>query len=322
MFQIITSLLIIGAVFFIYVLDGDKSKIPFLNKKSPIKNDNKGTGKEGVNHSKLKSSQKRLPFKSIKSSGAPTDKSLIIRNDTTYIGIIEVYGVNYNLLSVSEKLLLEEAFQMVLNGIDYPIQLFIQSRKMDIDNYNNIYEERIEELRELEKKEVAKLNFLNNQDIRNEIEIKDTERNIKRITNQIEYGVNVIKFINNIAYNSDILDKKYYMCVSYNYDRGLFSHEQTEHEIFVTAFNTISNRLNSLLTGLGRGGIEGKVLNGLELAELIYTAFNKHDASEYKIATAINTGFANYVITSRPVEHKMYEHEEFKLIELAKKIAN
>ncbi|MCQ4924840.1 hypothetical protein NE686_17190 [Tissierella carlieri] len=321
MIEIIISLVLIGAIIFLFGLDGDKSKIPFLNKKLINQKESSSKVIDKISNNKdLKLTQKRLPFESIKSSGSVTDKALIIKDDTTYIGVVEIYGVNYNLLSVYEKLQLEEAFQRVLNGIDYPIQLFIQSKKMDIDNYNHIYEERLDELRELQKREVNKLNFLKGQDS-NDNEINDVERNIKRLENQIQYGMNVIQFINNIAYNSDILDKKYYIATPYNYDKGLFSHEQTEEEKFQTAYNTLSNRLDSILSGLSIGKIEGKVLNGEELAELLYSSFNKHDSSDYKVANAMKSGFSNYVVTSRPVEHKLYEYEENKLIELARDAA-
>lgn len=314
--QIIISGLVILAMIFIFVLDGDKNKVPLIGRKG------KGAkNKDAINKSNksYKSTQLNLPFKEIKSFGNADDKALIINNNSSYVGVIEVYGVNYNLLSVDEKLLLEEVFQMVLNGIDYPIQIYIQSKRMDIDNYNHIYEERIKDLEGLLKNENNKLSFLNNQPDKEE-EIKETMRNIKRLSSQINYGEDVIEFIKQIAYNSDILDKKYYIATTYYYDSSMFNQKQTDDEMFRTAFNTINNRLESVLSGLSRAGLQGKFLNGVELAELIYTSFNKEDYSSYKLKDAMRSGFSNYVITSEPVELKILENEEEKLRKLKEEL--
>lgn len=316
--EIIISTLIILAIIFVFALDGDKNKIPFLSKN--VKKNNKVNSSiiKKTNKS-FKSTQDKLPFKKIKSSGGVEDKALIIKDDTSYIGVIEVYGVNYNLLSTSEKLLLEEVFQIVLNGIDYPIQIHVQSKTMDIDNYNHIYYERMKELTELLNNENTRLSFLRNQ-LNNNQEILETERNIRRLTSQINYGESVIEFINEISYNSDILDKKFYISTPYYYDSSMFNQEQTEDEIFQTAFNTINNRLSSILNGLSRGGLQGKILNGLEVADLLYTSFNKEDYSSYKLNKAVASGFSSYVTTSRPIELKILENEELKLEELKREL--
>ena len=318
--QLIISGIIILAMIFVFVLDGDKSKIPFLNKGDKKNKENKNKkGNEKQTNKSFKSTQNKLPFKEIRSSGGLADKGLIIKEDASYIGVIEVYGINYNLLSVSEKLLLEEVFQMVLNGLDYPIQIHIQSKKMDIDNYTYIYEERMKELKDLLKNEESKLSFLHNNDNKEE-EIKDVMRNLSRITSQITYGESVIEFIKEIAYNSDILDKKYYISTPYFYNKNNFNQEQTEDEKFQTAFNTISNRLNSILSGFSRGGLEGKMLNGLELAELLYTSYNKDYYSSYKLKNAIKSDFTSFVTTSRPIEYKILDNEKMKLQNLEKEL--
>ena len=36
---------------------------------------------------------------------------------------------------------------MLLNGIDYPIQIFVQSRKIDIENYKKMYEDMLAEIK-------------------------------------------------------------------------------------------------------------------------------------------------------------------------------
>lgn len=313
MLQLLFTLGIGGFIIFFFVLDGDKNKVPYLNKTTDAKKSSSSNKKGNSNIKNVKFTQKYLPFKDIKTIGSINDKALIIKNNNQYVGVLEVFGINYNLLSIDERLVLEEIFQMMLNGLDYPIQIFIQSRSMDIENYEKIYTDRLEEINQELKKEESKLNFsLNKGDIEETSIIK---RNMERVKRQIAYGENVLEFIKAISYNADILDKKYFIATSYYYDRSLFNQEQTEEEKFETAFNTINNRLESILQSLKGANLEGKFLNGIEVAELLYTSFNKDDSDKYRIGNAFESDFSNLIVTSKPVELKMFENEKQKLEE-------
>lgn len=321
MVELIFTLVILGALGFMFLLDGNKNKIPFISKVN--KKNNKNPGKQTSNTSNkdnnktVKQTQDNLPFDKIESIGGPEDKSLIVKGDNTYIGVIEIKGVNYNLLSIEEKFLLEEVFQRILNGLDYPIQIYIQSRKVNVDGYNRMYKERIDELIESLKNEEHKYRLMKEKYGETNEVIAILDR-VRMLNNQIQYGNQVIEFINSIANNSDILDKKYFIITQYYYDESKFNLEQTEEEKFLTAFNTINNRLESILGGFKGANMEGHMLNGLELVDLLYTSFNKYDADKYKIDNAIKSGFANHIITSRAVEYKILEHEKEKMEELLK----
>lgn len=313
--SLIFTIVILGVMFYVFVLDEKKPLAKAKVKGGKTNNSSELNGQKNVIKKTYSSTQDNLPFKSIKSIGSSTDKALIIKDNDEYVGIIEVNGINYNLLSVDERLTLEEVFQKLLNGLDYPIELFIQSRNIDIENYNLIYEKRLDELKEQLKREKNKYSLQIEKKVSEE-EINDTKSNIFRLTNQIEYGEKIKTFINNITSHSDILEKKYYIAISYKYNQSNFNQAQTEDEKFETAFNTISNRVNSILTALAGSDLTGKMLNGYELAELLYVSFNKKDSNKYKLDKAIKSGFNDYVITSRPVEYKILENEEKKLKQL------
>lgn len=294
---------------YVFMLDGDKSKIP--TKDAIKKGKDKKTSSSKNFGKNMYSTQDRINIKKIKSIGDGDDGSLIVKNDDSYVGVIEVYGVNYNLLSTRERLVLEEVFQTMLNGLDYPIQLFIQSRHIDIENYNHIYEKRLEELSENLKQERNKLALQSANPYIHE-EILDIENNIIRLENQIEYGKQVVEFINNFASYSNILEKRYYIAIPYRYTGDI----KDENEKFITAYNTIANRANSIITALSRGNLTGKFLNGYELSELLYVAYNKKDSGKYKFDRALMSGFSNFIVTSRPVEFKILEEKEKELDEL------
>lgn len=294
---------------YVFMLDGDKSKIP--TKDAIKKGKDKKTSSSKNFGKNMYSTQDRINIKKIKSIGDGDDGSLIVKNDDSYVGVIEVYGVNYNLLSTRERLVLEEVFQTMINGLDYPMQLFIQSRHIDIENYNNIYEKRLEELSENLKQERNKLALQSANPYIHE-EILDIENNIIRLENQIEYGKQVVEFINNFASYSNILEKRYYIAIPYRYTGDI----KDENEKFITAYNTIANRANSIITALSRGNLTGKFLNGYELSELLYVAYNKKDSGKYKFDRALMSGFSNFIVTSRPVEFKILEEKEKELDEL------
>jgi len=112
--------------------------------------------------------QDTLPFKSIEIYSPSNPTGLILKeNNVTYVGIIEVFGINYNLLDASEREILEKSFEMLLNGIDYPIQLFIQSRRIDIENYEAKYNKRLKEQQDELTKIIDKIEFYKETDSEN-----------------------------------------------------------------------------------------------------------------------------------------------------------
>lgn len=310
--QLILTGVIILALVFVFVFDGDKNKLLKTRKNNDLKTD-KNNEKNLANKLK-KSSQDNMKFKSTKSLGGYDSPALIIKEKDVYVGAVEIYGVNYNLLSTMEKLVLEEVFQKMLNGLDYPIQIYIQSRKINLDSYNSLYRKRIDELKDGLKKEENR--FLKQRESSAELaELENTNNNIKRLANQIQYGESVIEFINRFASSDDILDKKYFITTPYYYDESQFNQKQTEDEKFQTAFNTIANRLESILTSLNSASMEGKMLNKQELDELLYTSFNKEDADKYKLSNAQRSGFSNNIVRTRPVEYKIIDEEKRQIEE-------
>ncbi len=55
--------------------------------------------------------------------------------DGTLRGVLLVSSVNFALKSTDEQQAIIQAYMQFLNGLDFPIQIVIQSRKMNIDNY-------------------------------------------------------------------------------------------------------------------------------------------------------------------------------------------
>lgn len=60
---------------------------------------------------------------------------MVILNDGTVRTILLVSSINFALKSSDEQEAIVQAYMTFLNGLEYPIQIVIQSRKMNIDNY-------------------------------------------------------------------------------------------------------------------------------------------------------------------------------------------
>ena len=60
---------------------------------------------------------------------------MVIMKDGTVRVVLMVSSINFALKSVDEQEAIVQAYMSFLNGLEYPIQIVIQSRKMNIDPY-------------------------------------------------------------------------------------------------------------------------------------------------------------------------------------------
>ena len=85
-----------------------------------------------------------LPKRKSSKPGKPTQRYLdiseirdgvVIMKDGTLRSVLMVSSVNFALKSQDEQQAMIQSYMQFLNGIEYPIQVVIQSRKMNIDAY-------------------------------------------------------------------------------------------------------------------------------------------------------------------------------------------
>ena len=69
------------------------------------------------------------------------DNMIVQDKGQRYLMVIECEGINYDLMSKVEKTAVEAGFVQFLNTLRYPIQLYVQTRTVNIgdsiQNYNN-----------------------------------------------------------------------------------------------------------------------------------------------------------------------------------------
>jgi len=292
----------IAGLAFILINDSRKNK----NKKTETKPKNKKAKSKSNKKTKTTTgaTQETLPFKSIEIYSEDNPTGLILKDDLiTYVGILEVKGINYNLLDIAEREILEKSFEMLLNGIDYPIQLFIQSRRIDIENYKKKYESRLEEQRSDLTKLSDKIEYYKETDPENK-EIEQLISKYKKVQSQLEYGEKIKEYIVQRCNQKNMLERRYYIAVSHIYNDSKFKEQLTEKEKLSNAFFDIENKASSLISALQRAKLSGKLLTGEEIAELLYISYNKADSEHYKFENALKSKFSHLYTTAEPVERK------------------
>lgn len=68
--------------------------------------------------------------------------------------VVECQGINYDLMSRMEKNAVEEGFSQFLNTLRHPIQIYTQSRTINLDSSLENYKHRVDGIKEeLDRKE-------------------------------------------------------------------------------------------------------------------------------------------------------------------------
>ncbi|MBO8160656.1 MAG: hypothetical protein H0Z24_03385 [Thermosipho sp. (in: Bacteria)] len=321
--KIVVAIGLIGVVGAVILLlaDGQIEKVRGVFTKGTGRaiSDNREKHKEKSKKNKSKVNIKHiqtdlLDFDEIKSfttDDGSTIGLIVQNNGKRFVGILEVFGVNYNILSIEEREILEEAFTSMLNGLDYPIQIFIQSRKLDLESYLKKYDSRLDEIKEVINKTQHKLEFL--KESNQTEEAAKMENKLQRLTNQFNYGVKIRNFIARISEPKNMLQRKYYIVISYEHDKSKFNEKLTFDEIAANAFYDISNKAKSLIAALERANLSGILLSPVEVAEVLYISYNKGDSEHYKLKNALKSRFSSYFVTGQPVELKALRRQKEEL---------
>lgn len=146
---------------------------------------------------KLASFQKWLPFKEILSDG------VIILKDNTYVKLIRVFPINYNLKSELEKKSILNSFKIFFKTCDFDMQVLIQSTKEDLSNYIFSLEEeqKNEENKEIQWMYKKYINFINDKNSQNKFSSKNFIIVIKKVPEKV---------LNNESINITDLNDKYH----------------------------------------------------------------------------------------------------------------
>lgn len=304
--MIIFLIVFFGGLGYVFYLDAKNSKAPSNEISKPTKNNSKKSADTSKDKINVLHSQDIIDFKEIVVLNE--EHAIINLNDSKYIGICEIGGINFNLLSENERVSLEEGFAQLLNGIDFPVQLFVQSRKIDMDNYKVRYEKRLFEM----EKEITLLKEQLTTATNNK---KDLTDKLSKKTNGYNYTKQLIDYFLSRTVNSDLLERKYYFVFRHSHNTSAFENSLSTEEIVENAYNDIFNKSIVVLDSLGRHNLHGRLLDCFELGELLYSCYNKEDSSMLKFRNAVKARYNHLFTTAKPVHIKALELQKKELEE-------
>lgn len=314
---ILVMLILVLISIYVYLVYSDKHK--------RAKNENGQIGGSGEYGSQDKS---RRGYESGKFQGVLSKESIfefldfdeildnmIIRKDRTqYVMVIQCNGVNYDLMSEQEKLSVEEGFVQFLNTLRFPIQLYVQTRSLNLRDIIEEYKARVSTLSsDIEKlnAKIAQATASGNRAVKEKLEFEK-----RRKENVLEYGMDITEYVSRMSSNRNVLQQKTFVVVSYytaEFGGGLDTY--SKEEIDSMCFSELYTRCQNVMSALMSSEVTGKILDSEELAELLYVAYNRDDSEIYQLSKALDAQYDALYSTGKDVLEKRKKQidEEIKL---------
>ena len=207
------------------------------------------------------STQEHLPVEDIVNG-------MVLMKDGSCASVLSVSSVNFDLLSENEQSTLVYAYGGIINSLNFPIQILIQSHTKDVSTY----------LKNLQTAEEEQINS------------KLKER-IKMYR----------KFIEETVKKNDVLSKSFYVVISFSaLELGIKSGglngvkmllpqgknqelPYTKEYILEKAKASLDPKRDHLIRLFSRLGLEIKPLNSKELMDLFYRTYNEETGINQKI---------------------------------------
>ena len=231
------------------------------------------------------------------------DNMIVQKKGKKFIMIVKCQGINYDLMSGVEKSGVEQGFIQYLNSLRYPIQIYIQTRTVDLTGSISTYKQKIRKLGD----DLAHKEFDYNQKVRsgqyNSKQLEKERFEVVKARNLYEYGTDIVANTERMSLNKSILTKQYYIVLSY-YPEEVSNSNYSADEISGMAFSELYTRAQTTINLMSVCGVTGKILDSYELAELLYSAYNRDEAETYELKKAINSGYDSLYVTAPDVLEK------------------
>lgn len=245
-----------------------------------------------------------------------TDNMIIQKNNTRFLMAIECQGINYDLMSGVEKTGVEDGFVQFLNSLRHKIQIYIQTRPINLESSLNVYRQRVKEVEsKLNRMQIQYDNMLESYEYSEE-EVEKVYFELTKQKNLYEYGLSVLQDTERMSLNKSILNKKYYIIIPYlSIEAG--NDKLDKQELRGIAFSELYTRAQSIIRAISICGVRGKVLNSNELIDLLYMAYNRDEAEVFGLDKALKAGFDEMYSTAPDVLEKKMEELNKKIEEQA-----
>ncbi len=233
------------------------------------------------------------------------DNMIVRKNRQQYNMVIQCQGINYDLLPEEEKIAVENGFVQFLNTLRFPIQLYVQTRNLNLRDTIDEYKEKVSE----KQAEISKLDAQikqatakGNIEVANKLKYERLKKN-----NVVEYGADIIKYVERMSLNENVQQQKNYIIVSYFTNELGNVSDYSKEEIDNMCFSELYTRTNSVIRSLASAEVMGKVLDSEELAELLYMAYNRDEAEVMNFNRALDAQYDRLYSTGKDILQKKQE---------------
>ncbi len=234
------------------------------------------------------------------------DNMIVRKNKTQYVMILQCNGVNYDLMSEQEKISVEEGFVQFLNTLRFPIQLYVQSRTLNLKEIVAGYKERVETVKsDIEKLDlkIIQARTANNRPLLEKLEFEK-----RRKQNVLNYGLDITDYVDRLNSNQSILQQKTYVVVSYfvNELGGNLSN-YSKDEIDSMCFSELYTRCQNVSSSLASSQVTSRILDSEELVELLYVAYNRDESEIYQFSKALDAQYDALYSSGKDILEKKQE---------------
>jgi len=234
------------------------------------------------------------------------DNMIIQKNGKRYLMAIECQGINYDLMSSVEKNSIESGFVQLLNTLRYPIQIYTQTRTINLENSLQNYRKRLEDIEHSLTSKENKYKQMQQSGRYTEKELNKQHMEIIKEKNLYDYGKDIIFNTERMSLNRNVLRKQYYIIVSY-YAAEAGNDLLGDDEVKNLAFSELYTRCQSIIRTLSACEIAGNILDSYELVDMLYNAYNRDEAETYGLEKALRAGYDELYKTAQDVLDKRME---------------
>ena len=238
-----------------------------------------------------------------------------------FVMVIKCQGINYDLMSGIEKTAVEQGFIEFLNTLRHPIQIYIQTQKVDLTKSIDTYRNRLSAIQDEYAKQRLRYNRMVESNSYSKEELASAWYELTKQSNLLEYGRDVINNTEKMSLNSNVLRKDYYIIIPY-YTSELGNSQYDQSEIRSIAFSELYTKAQSIIRTLLSCNVSAKVLNSDELTDLLYVVYNREDSEVFGIEKAQAAGYDELYSTAPDVLDKKMEELDKEIEKRAIILAN
>lgn len=249
------------------------------------------------------------------------DNMIVQKKGKRFLMVVECQGVNYDLMSNMEKVSVEEGFQQFLNTLRHPIQIYIQTRTINLENSLSNYKDKVKEVEDRYNQMYYQYKQMKAAEVYSQQELDKYLFEITKQRNLLEYGKDLIHNTEKMSLNRSVLNKKYYVIVPY-FSEELGNEKYDYEEIKNMAFSELYTKSQSIIRTLSSCSVNGKILSSKELVELLYVSYNRDESETFGIDKAVKANYDELYSTAPDVFEKKIKVLDEVVKEQAIELAN